>query len=78
MDVYSNNLSQVDNNASAKIELEVRNICKNFGKVVTVKNFKNLEQHKKIGMMTASTLYAEIVDIRRFVKDDNLASFAGL
>ena len=42
------------------------------------KAVKTLEQHKGIGTMTASTLYAEIVDIRRFVKDDNLASYAGL
>lgn len=42
------------------------------------KAVKTLEQHKGIGTMTASTLYAEIIDIRRFVKDDNLASYAGL
>ncbi|KKL49453.1 hypothetical protein LCGC14_2315370 [marine sediment metagenome] len=42
------------------------------------KAVKTLEQHKGIGAMTASTLYAEIIDIRRFVKDDNLASYAGL
>ena len=28
--------------------------------------------------MTASSLVAEIIDIRRFIKDDNLASYAGL
>lgn len=42
------------------------------------KAVKTLEQHKGIGTMTASTLYAEIIDIRRFAKDDNLASYAGL
>jgi len=42
------------------------------------KAVKTLEQYKGIGIMTASTLTAEIVDIRRFVKDDNLASYAGL
>ncbi|HEB31930.1 MAG TPA: IS110 family transposase, partial [Spirochaetes bacterium] len=42
------------------------------------KAVKTLEQHKGIRTMTASTLYAEIIDIRRFAKDDNLASYAGL
>jgi len=42
------------------------------------KAVKTLEQYKGIGIMTASTLTAEIVDIRRFVKNDNLASYAGL
>jgi transposase len=42
------------------------------------KAVKILEQHRGIGIMTASTLIAEIVDIRRFAKDDNLASYAGL
>ncbi len=42
------------------------------------KAVKTLEQYKGIGIMTASILYAEIVDIRRFAKDDNLASYAGL
>ncbi len=37
-----------------------------------------LFQHKGIGIMTASTINAEIIDIRRFVKNDNLASYAGL
>ncbi|MCK4803768.1 MAG: IS110 family transposase [Spirochaetes bacterium] len=42
------------------------------------KAVKTLEQHRGIGTMTAATLYAEIIDIRRFVKDDNLASYSGL
>ncbi len=42
------------------------------------KAVKTLEQYKGIGIMTASILYAEIVDIRRFAKDDKLASYAGL
>jgi hypothetical protein len=42
------------------------------------KSVKTLEKYRGIGIMTASTLTAEIVDIRRFVKDDNLASYAGL
>ena len=42
------------------------------------KAVKTLEKYRGIGTMTASTLTAEIVDIRRFVKEDNLASYAGL
>lgn len=42
------------------------------------KAIKTLEQHRGIGTMTASTLTAEIVDIRRFVREDNLASYVGL
>lgn len=42
------------------------------------KAVKTFEQHKGIGIMTASTLIAEIIDIRRFSRDDNLASYAGL
>ena len=37
-----------------------------------------LSQHKGIGVLTSSIINAEIVDIRRFVKDDNLASYSGL
>jgi len=71
---YANSISQVDNNATTNIELQLRNICKNFRRIVAVKNFLTLKQHKGIGMMTASTLYAEIVYSRRFVNDDNLVS----
>ena len=39
---------------------------------------KTLEQHRGIGTLTAVTLTAEIVDIRRFAKNDNLASYSGL
>lgn len=42
------------------------------------KAVKTLEQHRGIGIMTASTLAAEIIVIRRFVGEDNLASYAGL
>ncbi|MGQ9617329.1 MAG: transposase [Spirochaetota bacterium] len=42
------------------------------------KAVKTLEQHRGIGIMIASTLAAEIVDIRRFIKEDNLASYTGL
>ena len=42
------------------------------------KAVKTLEQHRGIGIMIVSILTAEIVDIRRFVKNDNLASYAGL
>jgi transposase len=39
---------------------------------------RTLEQHRGIGILTAATLGAEIVDIRRFAKDDNLASYSGV
>ena len=39
---------------------------------------QKLSEHKGIGVLTSSTLIAEIVDIRRFAKDDNLASYSGL
>lgn len=39
---------------------------------------KNLMEIKGIGISTAATIVAEIIDIRRFVKDDNLASYTGL
>jgi ABC-type Fe3+/spermidine/putrescine transport system ATPase subunit len=42
MSGYSNNISQSVNAVSDKIELEVKDICKTFGKVVAVKDF-NLE-----------------------------------
>ena len=49
-------------------------------KKITEKNefVKSLEEHKGISTLTASNLIAEIIDIRRFAKDDNLASYAGL
>jgi transposase len=37
-----------------------------------------LVEEKGIGINTASKIVAEIVDIRRFAKDDNLASYTGL
>jgi len=42
------------------------------------KAVKALAQHRGIGTLTAATLMAEIVDIRRFVRNDNLASYSGL
>ena len=37
-----------------------------------------LAQHSGIGIMTAAAIRSEIIDVRRFVKDDNLASYSGL
>jgi len=37
-----------------------------------------LEKHCGISTITSSTIIAEIIDIRRFQSDDNLASYAGL
>lgn len=37
-----------------------------------------LAQHSGIGIMTAAAIESEIIDVRRFVKDDNLASYSGL
>jgi transposase len=37
-----------------------------------------LKQKRGIGTVTAATLVAEIVDIRRFVRENNLAGYAGL
>lgn len=37
-----------------------------------------LKKHKGISTITSSEIVAEIVDIRRFPSDDNLASYAGL
>lgn len=42
------------------------------------KEIQNLIEIKGIAAITASTIMAELIDIRRFVKDDNLASYAGL
>jgi len=42
------------------------------------REIQNLMEIKGISTITASTIKAEIIDIRRFVKDDNLASIAGL
>lgn len=39
---------------------------------------QKLLERKGIGILTSSTLIAEIIDIRRFAKDDNLASYSGL
>jgi transposase len=55
---------------------EIKRMIEKFTK--DNKAVKTLVRYKGIGIMTASTLTAEIVDIRRFVKDDNLASYAGL
>ena len=39
---------------------------------------QKLSLHKGIGVLTSATLIAEIIDIRRFAKNDNLASYSGL
>jgi transposase len=39
---------------------------------------QKLTHYKGIGVLTSSTLNAEIIDIRRFANDDNLASYSGL
>ena len=47
---------------------------------ITAKNpaVKALEEYKGISVITAATMVAETIDIRRFVNDDRLASYAGL
>ena len=55
-----------------EIDKMIVKITKDNGAVQT------LSQHNGIGIQTASTIQAEIIDIRRFVKDDNLASYGGL
>lgn len=42
------------------------------------KDIQNLIKVKGIGITTAATIKAEIIHIRRFAKDDNLASYSGL
>ena len=37
-----------------------------------------LKQKRGIGTITATTMIAEIIDIRRFVREDSLASYSGL
>jgi len=39
---------------------------------------QKVSEHNGIGVLTSATLIAEIIDIRRFAKNDNLASYAGL
>jgi hypothetical protein len=39
---------------------------------------KALEEYRGFSVITAATMVAEIIDIRRFVNDDRLASYAGL
>ena len=42
------------------------------------KDVKALEEFKGVSTITASSLIAEIINIRRFLKNDNLASYSGL
>ena len=37
-----------------------------------------LKEHRGVGTITATAMVAEIIDIRRFASDDNLASYSGL
>jgi len=46
--------------------------------VVDNQAIKALEKYRGISLITAATIVAEIIDIRRFVNDDRLASYAGL
>jgi len=39
---------------------------------------QRLKEMRGIGTITATTMIAEIIDIRRFVREDNLASYSGL
>ena len=70
------------NNAAAQILLLRRQqseIKKMIG-TLTKDNraVQKLSEHNGIGVLTSSTLIAEIIDIRRFAKNDNLASYSGL
>jgi len=47
-------------------------ITKDFSAVQRLKDMRG------IGTITATTMIAEIIDIRRFVREDNLASYSGL
>ncbi len=75
-------ISLMINNAAAQILLLRRQqseIKKMIG-TLTKDNraVQKLSEHKGIGVLTSSTLIAEIIDIRRFAKNDNLASYSGL
>jgi len=75
-------ISLMIKNTAAQIMLlkqqlsEIKNMIEKITK--DNKAVQILAQYKGIGILTASTLVAEIVNIRRFVRDDNLASYAGL
>lgn len=55
---------------------EIKKMLETLGKDNSA--VRKLSERKGIGILTSSTLVAEIIDIRRFAKDDNLASYSGL
>lgn len=65
---------QIINLTSQKKDLE--NLIKQVTK--DIKAVKILEEIKGISIITASKMIAEIINIKRFAKNDNLASYAGL
>ena len=69
-------------NAAAQIIMlgqQQNEIKKLIGKLTKDnKAVQKLSQYKGIGVLTASALEAEIIDIRRFANNDKLASYAGL
>lgn len=65
---------QIINLTSQKKSLEglIKEITKDIGEV------RVLEEIKGVSVTTAAKIVAEIINIRRFTNDDNLASYAGL
>ena len=68
---------------SAKTILSLKEQAKLIEKRISQKSesdiaIRSLMEISGISVITASTIIAEIIDIRRFLKDDNLASMAGL
>jgi len=75
-------ISMMIKNGAAQIMLMKQHLREINNMIVKLtkdnKAVQALSQHKGIGIMTSSIINAEIIDIRRFVNDDTLASYSGL
>ncbi len=62
-----------------RLKREEADICKMLEKITkNSPEVQMLKQKRGIGTVTAAGIIAEIVNIRRFVREDNLAAYAGL
>ena len=62
-----------------RLKREEADICKMLEQITkNSPEVQTLKQKRGIGMVTAASIVAEIVNIRRFVREDNLAGYAGL
>lgn len=77
--IVSNSEVKIHNDAIASIDVVIKQVEEEIKKIIQISpDIKRLMTIPGVGIITASTICAEIGDFKNFKKPENLASFAGL